>query len=87
MNDSSKLSLINTRKLILPFMGRPKIDNKKMAQLADHVKSHIPGCGFAIIAFDIEDGTSQGNYISNVSDEFMIKTLECQLALLKQKSK
>lgn len=65
-------------------MDRRKLDNNKMAELAESLKSQIPGCGFAIIAFEMEDGVSYGNYISNVSDEYMIKTLESQLAVLKQ---
>lgn len=67
-------------------MDSRKIDNTRMAEIADEVKSRIPGCGFAIIAFDITDGVSQGNYVSNVKDEYMIKALEFQLAVLKRKN-
>lgn len=60
-----------------------KINNQKMCDLADYLKSAIPGCGFALIAFEVDEGANQGNYISNVQDDFMISTLERQLKVLK----
>ncbi len=56
-----------------------------MRDLADYLKSAIPGCGFALIAFEVEEDANQGNYISNVQDDFMISTLERQLKVLKAK--
>ncbi|WP_345950875.1 MULTISPECIES: hypothetical protein [unclassified Mucilaginibacter] len=61
-----------------------KLNGQKMRDLADYVKSEIPGCGFAIIAFEVENGPKVGNYVSNVQDEFMIKALETQLNALKR---
>lgn len=60
-----------------------KINGQKMRDLADYLKSAIPGCGFALIAFEVDEGANQGNYISNVQDDFMISTLERQLKVLK----
>ncbi|WP_342645886.1 hypothetical protein [Mucilaginibacter sp. CSA2-8R] len=60
-----------------------KINSQKMCDLADYLKSAIPGCGFALIAFEVDEYANQGNYISNVQDDFMISTLERQLKVLK----
>lgn len=59
-----------------------KINGEKMRELADYIKANIPGCGFALIAFEVES-IANANYISNVQDEFMIQTLEKQLHALK----
>jgi hypothetical protein len=67
-------------------MDHKKINNEKMQQIADNLKIQLPGCGFALIAFDIEAGETLGNYVSNVNDEFMIKTLEQQIRILKERS-
>jgi hypothetical protein len=61
-----------------------KIDAEKMRDLADNMKREIPNCGFALIVFQ-PDGDNMANYISNVSDDFMIKALETQLNALKKK--
>jgi len=66
-------------------MDHQKINNEKMQQIADNLKIQLPGCGFALIAFDIEEGATLGNYVSNVNDEFMIKTLEQQIYILKER--
>jgi len=60
-----------------------KISNQTMCDLADYLKSAIPGCGFALIAFEVDEAANRGNYISNVQDDFMISTLERQLKVLK----
>jgi hypothetical protein len=75
-----------TKDYMFPQMGLQKINNEKMQQLAADLKRELPGCGFALIAFDIEKGATQGNYVSNVNDEFMIKTLEQQIRFLKERS-
>lgn len=54
-----------------------------MRDLADNLKGEIPNCGFALIVFQ-PDGDNMVNYISNVSDDFMIKALETQLDALKK---
>ncbi|OKS86390.1 hypothetical protein RG47T_1846 [Mucilaginibacter polytrichastri] len=59
-----------------------KINGEKMRQLADYIKTNIPGCGFALIAFEVES-IANANYISNVQDDFMIQTLEHQLNAMK----
>ncbi|WP_448701376.1 hypothetical protein ACFGVR_04245 [Mucilaginibacter sp. AW1-3] len=61
-----------------------KIDGQKMRELAELMKNIIPGCGFALIAFDTESSDGFVNYISNVEDDFMIKTLQSQLDALKK---
>jgi len=60
-----------------------KINDKKMLKVADHLKSELPECGFALLAFSIENNETCSNYVSNVDDEFMIKALEMQLNILK----
>jgi hypothetical protein len=60
-----------------------KINSQTMCDLADYLKSAIPGCGFALIAFEVDEAANKGNYISNVQDDFMISTLERQLKALK----
>lgn len=82
---STGLFLI-TKNLLFALKDHKKINNEKMQQVADQVKAQLPGCGFAIIAFDLEEGATRGNYISNVQDEFMIKTLEHQVRILKERS-
>ncbi|WCT10719.1 hypothetical protein [Mucilaginibacter jinjuensis] len=62
-----------------------KISGEKMRELADYIKANIPGCGFALIAFEVEE-IANANYISNVQDEFMVQTLERQLNSLKNKT-
>ena len=62
-----------------------KINGEKMRELADYIKANIPGCGFALIAFEVE-GMANANYISNVQDEFMVQTLEHQLNALKSRT-
>jgi hypothetical protein len=64
------------------YKNTTKINGEKMRELADYIKANIPGCGFALIAFEVE-GMANANYISNVQDEFMIQTLEHQLNALK----
>jgi hypothetical protein len=61
-----------------------KIDAEKMRDLANNLKGEIPNCGFALLVFQ-PDGDNMVNYISNVSDDFMIKALENQLSALKRK--
>ena len=61
-----------------------KIDGQTMRDLADDLKKQIPGAGFALIVFDLENETKVGNYISNVKEEVMIKVLERQLEALKK---
>lgn len=75
-----------TKALMFPLMGHPKINNEKMQQIADDLKIQLPGCGFALIALDIEEGATHGKYVSNMNDEFMIKTLEHQIRFLKERS-
>lgn len=60
------------------------VDGKKMRELADKLKAEIPGSGFALLVYDFENDGKIGNYISNVSDDFMIKALESQLDALKK---
>ena len=67
-------------------MDCTKLDSKKMEMIAEHLKSEMPGCGFALIAFEIENGSSIGTYISNVNDKYMVKAMEYQLNELKKKS-
>lgn len=62
-----------------------QITGEKMRELADYIKANIPGCGFALIAFEVE-GLANANYISNVQDEFMVQTLEHQLNALKNRT-
>ncbi|EHQ28715.1 hypothetical protein [Mucilaginibacter paludis] len=59
-------------------------NDQKMQELAEYIKSQLPGCGFALITLKIENGTSCGNYVSNVQNEFMIAALERQLEALKK---
>lgn len=61
-----------------------KIDGQTMRDLADDLKKQIPGAGFALIVFDLENETKVGNYISNVKEEVMIKVLERQLEALRK---
>lgn len=61
-----------------------KIDGQKMRDLAEFMKNAIPGCGFALIAFDTESNDGVVNYISNVQDDFMINALQSQLDALKK---
>jgi hypothetical protein len=58
------------------------INGEKMRELADYIKSNIPGCGFALITFEA-NRIHNAHYISNVQDDFMIQTLEKQLKALK----
>jgi hypothetical protein len=59
-----------------------QINGEKMRELADYIKSNIPGCGFALITFEA-NSINNANYVSNVQDDFMIHTLEKQLKALK----
>ena len=56
-----------------------------MLEVAECLKTELPGCGFALLAFSIENNETNSNYVSNVDDEFMIKALEMQLAVLKNR--
>ncbi|MVN90612.1 hypothetical protein [Mucilaginibacter aquatilis] len=66
-------------------MKAKKINDKKMLELAGRLKKELPDCGFALLAFDVEDNQTVSNYVSNLNDEFMIKALEMQLNMLKSK--
>lgn len=61
-----------------------KINDKKLRDLADQIKTEIPGIGFALLTFDIVNNETCANYISNLTDDFMIKALEIQLETLKK---
>jgi flagellar motor switch protein FliG len=61
-----------------------KINDQKLRDLADLIKAEIPGSGFAIMTFDIENNQTCANYLSNLTDDFMIKALEMQLENLKR---
>lgn len=74
-----------TKDYKFPPMSHQKINNEKMQQIAEDLKTQLPGCGFALIALDIEAGATHGNYVSNMNDEFMIKTLEHQIRFLKER--
>jgi hypothetical protein len=62
-----------------------KINNQKMLEIANSLRAELPGCGFAVLAFNIENNETCSNYVSNVEDEFMINALEMQLTILKNK--
>jgi hypothetical protein len=68
----------------LPPDQKISVDGKKMRELADKLKAEIPGCGFALLVYDFENEGQVGNYIANVSDDFMIKALGSQLDALKK---
>lgn len=78
------------RRLELNFMNSKvkakKINDNKMLELAGRLKTELPDCGFALLAFDIENGETCSNYVSNLTDEFMIKALEVQLNILKSRN-
>ena len=57
-----------------------------MRQLADLIKDHAPGLGFALIVCDLENEIKVGNYISNIQEDFAIRILEKQLAALRDKT-
>ncbi|WP_461450171.1 hypothetical protein [Mucilaginibacter sp.] len=57
-----------------------------MRILADIIKSHAPGLGFALIVCNVENEIKIGNYISNIHEDFAIKILEKQLEALKNKT-
>lgn len=61
-----------------------QLDNQKMLEIASYLKGEMPGCGFALIGFELDNGNSIGKYISNVKDEFIVKALESQLQTLKR---
>lgn len=56
-----------------------------MLDIADHLKAELPGHGFALLAFHIENGETKSDYVSNVDDAYMIKALEMQLSILKSR--
>lgn len=68
----------------LPSNHHTSIDGNKMRELADQLKAEMPGYGFALLVYDFESNNKIGNYISNVSDDFMIQALESQLNALKR---
>lgn len=70
--------------MVLPSNHNTSINGEKMRELADALKAQMPGYGFALLVYDFDSGDKVGNYISNVSDEFMIKALECQLDALRK---
>lgn len=61
------------------------IDDQKMRDVAELLEAQMPGCGFAVFAFDIEDNETCANYVSNIQDDFMINALEVQINLMKSK--
>ena len=61
-----------------------KISDQKMRDLADQLKVELPGCGFALITFDVVNNETCANYVSNLTDDFMIKALEMQLDTLRK---
>ena len=75
-----ELIFINTK-----VIKAKNINNQKMLEIADGLRNELPGCGFALLAFDIENNETCSNYVSNVDDEFMINALEMQLSILKSK--
>ena len=60
-------------------------NTQKMSSITEYLKSELPGYGFALLTFKIENGTTCGDYLSNVKDEFMISALELQLDALKKR--
>lgn len=78
------------RNLSLIFINRKVIkakknNGRKMLDIAEHLKTELPGHGFALLAFHIENGETKSDYVSNVDDAFMIKALEMQLSILKSR--
>lgn len=76
------LSLIFTKRKVIKAK---KNNDRKMLEIADHLKAELPGHGFAVLAFHIENGETKSDYVSNVDDAFMIKALEMQLSILKSR--
>ncbi|MFD1255995.1 hypothetical protein ACFQ3S_04245 [Mucilaginibacter terrae] len=76
-----KLIFINSKVI----KDNNKINDKKMRDIADQLKTDLPGCGFALLAFDIHNNETCANYVSNVEDDYMIHALEMQLNILKNK--
>jgi len=76
-----KLIFINSKVI----EANNKINDQKMRDVAAQLKAEMPDCGFALLAFNIQDNQTHANYVSNIEDDFMIKALEVQLNLLKSK--
>jgi hypothetical protein len=76
-----KLIFINSKVV----KANNKLSDQKMRDIADQLKSELPGCGFALLAFDVQNNETCANYVSNIEDEFMIQALEVQLNILKSK--
>ena len=63
-----------------------KVDGRKLRHLADQLNNELPGgYGFALIVIEVDKQERHANYISNIHDDFMIKTLESHLFSLKNK--
>ena len=75
--------MMNTETLLMP---ENKVDGKKLRQLADQLKNDLPGnYGFALIVIEVNKEGKHADYISNINDDYMIKTLESHLSALKCK--
>jgi hypothetical protein len=63
-----------------------QVDGRKLRSLADQLNNELPGgYGFALIVVELDKQERRANYISNIHDDFMIKTLESHLFSLKHK--
>ena len=68
------------------YKPEEKVDGRKLRDLADQLNDGLPpGYGFALIVIEVDEQEKHANYISNIHDDFMIKTLESHLFSLKHK--
>lgn len=82
-NVKRNLKLIFINKKVVK--ANNKLNDQKMRDIADQLKVELPGCGFALLTFDIQNNETCANYVSNIEDDFMIRALETQLNILKNK--